>query len=225
FLAALVLLAGRVGVSFDDHVARAFFGALLMAIAVVIRPNLAPGVGVILGGVGLAALWQLRVPSLIALCAGFLPVFFPLWHNWYFGGALVPFTTTMTDPLNYVMPPAAYWSALGELAHLDFAGEYLRQAIRQIVALLSGASESAFMAPINLLAVGVVLRVASGRRYEPMLRLVALAALALASVGLIYVVWPRYHFLMWFLTALVVAAWLNVEGLALIDRYRPSWRE
>jgi hypothetical protein len=225
FLAALVLLAGRAGVSFDDRVARAFFGALLMAIAVVIRPNLAPGVGVILGGVGLAALWQLRVPRLVALCAGFLPVFFPLWHNWYFGGVLVPFTTTMTDPLNYVMPPAAYGAALGELMRLDFAGEHVRRAAGQFFALLSGPSESVFMVPIHLIAIVLVLRVAGSRRYEPMLRLVALAALALALAGLIYVVWPRYHFLTWLLAALAVAAWTKVDGLALIDRYRPTWRK
>ena len=196
-----------------------------MALAVMIRPNLAPGVGVILGGVGLAALWQLRVPRLIALCAGFLPVFFPLWHNWYFGGALVPFTTTMTDPLNYVMPPATYWSALGELMWLDFAGEHLRRAVNQFVALLSGPSERAFMVPIHLLAIGLVLRVVACKRYEPMLRLIALAALALGLVGLIYVVWPRYHLLLWLLVVLAVTAWVKIEGLALINHYRPLWRE
>ena len=177
------------------------------------------------GGLGLAALWLRQFPRLIALCVGFLPVFFPLWHNWHFGGVLVPFTTTMTDPLNYVMPPAAYWSAFGELVRLDSAGEYLARAIRQIVALLSGPSESVFMVPIHLLAVGLVLRVAGSKRYEPMLRLIALAALALALVGLIYVVWPRYHLLLWLLVVLVVTAWVKIEGLALMDRYRPLWRE
>ena len=225
FLAALVLVAGRTGSSFDDGAAAAFFGALLMAIAVVIRPNLAPGVAVILGGVGLAALRLWQFPRLIALCVGFLPVIFPLWHNWYFGGALVPFTTTMTDPLNYVMPLSAYWSAVGELMRFDFAGEYLPRAIRQIAALLSGPSEKTFMVPIHLLAIGLVLRIAGSRRYEPILRLVALAALALASVGLIYVVWPRYHFLLWLLVAVVVAAWIKVDGLALVNRHRPDWRE
>jgi hypothetical protein len=180
---------------------------------------------VILGGVGLAALWRRQVARLIAFCIGFVPVFFPLWHNWYFGGALVPFTTTMTDPLNYVMPPAAYWSAFGELLRLDFAGEYLRRAIRQIVALLSGPSESAFMAPIHLLALGLVLRVVGSTRYEPMLRLIALGALALGLVGLIYVVWPRYHLLLWLLVTLVAAAWIKTEGRALIGRHRPRWRE
>jgi hypothetical protein len=225
FLAALMLLTGRAGASFDDRAPPAFFGALLIAIAVVIRPNLAPGVGVMLGGLGLAALWLRQFPRLIALCVGFLPVVFPLWHNWYFGGALVPFSTTMTDPLNYVMPPAAYWSALGELIRFDFAGEHLWRAIGQITALLSGPSENAVMVPIHLLAVGLVLRVAASNRYEPMLRLIALSALALALVGLIYVVWPRYHFLMWLLVALSVTAWVRVEGLALVNRYRPNWRE
>jgi hypothetical protein len=225
FLAALVLLAGRAGVRFDDRGGRAFFGALLMAVAVVIRPNLAPGVGVILGGMGLAALWLRQVPRLIALCAGFLPVFFPLWHNWYFGGVLVPFTTTMTAPLNYVMPPSAYAAALGELLRFDFAGEHVRRAAGQFIALLSGPSEIVIVVPVHLTAIALVLRVAGSRRYEPMLRLIALAALALALVGLIYVVWPRYHFLMWLLVALAVTAWTKIDGLALVDRYRPGWRE
>jgi hypothetical protein len=91
--------------------------------------------------------------------------------------------------------------------------------------LLSGPSENIAMVPIHLLAVGVVLRVAGSKRYEPMLRLIALAALALGLVGLVYVVWPRYHLLMWLLVVLAATAWVKIEGLALIDRYRPLWRE
>ena len=58
-----------------------------------------------------------------------------------------------------------------------------------------------------------------------MLRLTALAALALTPVGLIYLVAVRYNLVMWLLMALVVTAWIKAEGLALIDRWRPGWRE
>jgi hypothetical protein len=49
---------GPRGARFDDRAAPAFWGALLLTIAVIFRPNLAPAVGVLLGGVGLAALWR-----------------------------------------------------------------------------------------------------------------------------------------------------------------------
>jgi hypothetical protein len=58
-----------------------------------------------------------------------------------------------------------------------------------------------------------------------MLRLVALATIALSLLGLIYLVSVRYHLVMWFQMALVVTAWIRQEGLGLIDRYAPGWRE
>ena len=189
------------------------------------RPNLVPGVAVLLGGVGLAALWQGQINRAVALGAGFLPMLFPAWHNWHFGGVFIPISDNVTAWNVYVMSPADYVSALGELARLHFSGEHLVRAARQVMDMLSGPPNSWWLAPIHAVATAIVIRVVCSSRFEPMLRLTALAALALMPIALIYYVAVRYHLVMWFLMALVVAAWIKLEGLALLDRRRPQWRE
>ncbi len=224
FLSGLVLIAGP-GPGFDTRAARAFFGALLIAIAVIVRPNLAPGAGVLLGGVGLAALSGHHFARLAALCLGFAPILTTLWHNWHFGGSLVPISDNMTAANIYMMRPAAYLSALGELIRLDFAGENLNKAAGQIRLWLSGPSGWWFLIPLHVAAMALLVRVVCSPRFEPMLRLVALATIALSLLGLIYLVSVRYHLVMWFQMALVVTAWIRQEGVGLIDRYAPGWRE
>ena len=58
-----------------------------------------------------------------------------------------------------------------------------------------------------------------------MLRLTALAALALTPPAFVYVIATRYHLVLWLLAAIVSAAWLKEEGLPLIDRRWPHWRD
>jgi hypothetical protein len=225
FFSGLVLIAGKQAPSFDDRAAPAFWGALLMAVAVMIRPNLAPGVGVMLGGCGLAALWLRQPVRLAALCLGFSVILLTLWHNWHFGGALVPISANMQAPNVFNMSPIDYLDALGELARFHFAAPVVARAANQIAALLSGPSGLWLFVPLHLAGYALLVRAACSSRYEPMLRLTALAAIALTSVGLIYQVTVRYNLVMWFLMALVATVWLKVEGLALIDRYRPGWRQ
>ena len=69
-----------------------------------------------------------------------------------------------------------------------------------------------FTIPLHVAAYLILLRVIFGGRFEPMLRLTALAALALTPVGLIYLVAVRYNLVMWLLMALVVTAWIKLEG-------------
>jgi hypothetical protein len=225
FFSGLVLIAGKPGAGFDPRAAPAFWGALLMAVAVMIRPNLAPAVGVSLGGCGLAALYLRQPARLAALCLGFSAILLTLWHNWYFGGAWVPISANMQAPNVFNMSPLDYLDALSELARFNFAAPVIGRAATQIVALLSGPSGLWFLAPLHLAGYALLVRAVCSRRYEPMLRLTALAAIALTSVGLIYQVSVRYNLVMWFLMALVSVVWLRVEGLALIDRYRPGWRQ
>jgi len=225
FLGGLILLAGPRGARFDDRAAPAFWGALLLTIGVIFRPNLAPAVGVLLGGVGLAALWRQQFSRIAALCLGFSAILLTLWHNWHFGGVFVPLSANMAAPNVLMMTPGGYLAALGELARFDFAGPNLGKAAKQIIALLSGPAGLWFVIPLHVAAYLILLRVTFGRTFEPMLRLTALAALALTPVGLIYLVAVRYNLVMWLLMVLVVTAWIRIEGLALIDRRWPGWRE
>jgi hypothetical protein len=223
-LAGLVLLAGRAGPSFDGRAPPAFFGALLMACAIVLRPNLVLGAAVMLAGVAIAALWQRKIARLAALCIGFLPVFFPLWHNWHFGHVAVLFSDILTNDNIYKVPPVTYLNALGEIARLDLAGDNLVRIARQLLQFLSGPSGLIVMVPVHIAALAILIRVVCARRFEPMLRLTALGALALIPPAFVYVITTRYHLALWLLTALVAAAWLQREGLALFDARWPTAR-
>ena len=130
-----------------------------MTIAVIFRPNLAPAVGVLLGGVGLAALWRRQFGRIAALCLGFSAILLTLWHNWHFGGVLVPLSANMAAPNVLMMTPAGYLAALGELARFDFAGPNLARAASQIVALLSGPAGLWFTIPLHVAAYVILLRV------------------------------------------------------------------
>src|SRR5262249_50821893 len=72
---------------------RAFFGALLLALGIFMKPIVAPCAAVLLGGAGLAALYMRQWARLAAMCAGFLPVFSMALHNWVYGHVFVLFST------------------------------------------------------------------------------------------------------------------------------------
>ena len=115
----------------------AFGAGLLFALALWLRPNLAPAAGILLGGAGLAALWQSQLSRVAGLCLGFLPVLGMALHNWVFGGRFVLFSANATMPEAIPMPPQAYVAALGELLRLDLAGEHVRRAALQWARWLS----------------------------------------------------------------------------------------
>jgi hypothetical protein len=235
FLAAFVLLLGPLAARADspsherapseepNRFARAFGAGLLFALALFVRPNIAPAAGILLAGAGLAALAQRQFRRVAGLVVGFAAVLGMALHNLIYGGVLVLFTTTAELPRLLLMPPSAYLAALAELAHLNFAGEYVVRALHQIAGWLAGPSEFVAMAPLNAAAILVLLRVALWRRADPWLRLTALATLAQHGVALFYPADGRYHFLTWLLTLLVVAAWVHGEGLPIVRRCFPHF--
>ena len=208
-----------------NRFASAAGAGLLFALALFVRPNIAPAAGVLLAGAGLAALWQRQFLRVAGLCLGFLPVLGMALHNWVYGGALVLFTATAAHPVLLAMPPAAYLAALGELAHLDLAGEHVTRALRQIGGWLSGPSEALAMAPLHAAAIVVLVRVVLWRRAEPWLRLTAGATLVQQAVGLFYASAGRYYYLTWLLTLLVVAVWVHGEGIDMIRRRFPDFSQ
>jgi hypothetical protein len=209
----------------SDRFARAFGAGLLFALALSVRPNIAPAAGILLAGAGLAALAQGESRRVAGLVVGFAAVLGMALHNWVYGGALVLFTTTAELPRLLLMPPSAYLAAFAELAHLNFAGEHVARALRQIAGWLAGSSEFAGMAPLNGAAVLVLVRVALWRGADPWLRLTALATLAQHCVALFYPGDGRYHYLTWLLTLLVVAAWVHGEALVMLRRWFPRFTQ
>jgi hypothetical protein len=219
FLAGLVLLCGRREGGPANRFAAAMAAGVLFALALFARPNLAPGAGILLGGAGLAALWQGQFRRVAGLCLGFLPVLGMALHNWIYGGELVLFTSTTR--LAMFMPPSAYLAAVTELLHGDLAGEHVVRAIGQIGAWLAGPSELVLLAPLQAAALVVLVRVALWRGADPWLRLTAFATLVQHGVGLFFIISGRYHYVTWLLTLVVVTAWVHGEALAILRKRWP----
>jgi hypothetical protein len=224
FLAGLVLLLDRRDGP-RDRPGPAAASGLLLALALFVRPNLAPGAGALLAGAGLAALWQRQYRRLVGLVAGFLPVLGMALHNWAYGGVLVLFTSTALHHTTMVMPPSDYLAAIAELLRLDLSGPQFGRALRQLGGWLAGPSEAALLAPLHAAAIGVLLRVAAWRNADPWLRLIAVAMLAQQCVGIFYAPVGRYYYLTWLLTLVVVLAWLHGEGIGLARRRLPALAE
>lgn len=195
-------------------------GALLLALAIFIKPIVAPIAGIVLVGAGLAALVQRQWPRVAGLCIGFLPVLAMPLHNLYFGHVFVLLSSNTQVPEVYVMPPSAYLSAFAELARFDFGGAHLHRAIAQIAAWLSEPSETMAAIPFNLAAVAIVLYVTlRGRDFDPWLRLIGAAVLVEYVVDLIYVAAPRYYLSMWLLSALIVAVFIERRGPLWLEKH------
>jgi hypothetical protein len=225
FLAGFVCLLGRGEEGARPGFAPAFGAGLLFALALFLRPNLAPGAGVLLGGAGLAALWLGDWRRVVGLCLGFLPVFGMALHNWVFGGVFVLFSANATIKQALPMSPTAYVAALGELIHFDLAGEHVRHWLLQWARWLAGPSESFLMVPLHIAAIAVLVRVGFSRRFDPWLRLTAWAAMAQHPVAWFYLSYDRYYYLTWFLTLLVCSVWLRDEGLECARRRWPALME
>ena len=222
FVAALLVLLGPRNDGPRNAFAPAFFSALLFALATTVKPVIALAVAVMLGGAGLAALYGRQWRRLAGLCIGFVPVFNMALHNYVFGGAYVLFSTNATAPANTPMEPWAYIDAARELFALNFRGPHIDQAALQIVHWLSGPSQLAVTIPLHIAAVVITVHVlATKHRFDPWLRLIALAALVQHIPALFYGDAPRYYFLAWLLTALVCLVWAREIGLELLLRRYP----
>lgn len=217
FLAGFVLLVGRNTDGPHDGFLPAWAAGILFALALFVRPNIAPAAGILMAASGVAALWQRQFRRAAGLTIGFLPVLGMALHNWYYGGTYVLFTATAAHPGALVMPPSAYLAAASDLAHFHFAGEHVAAALRQIGGWLAGPSESVFMAPFDAAALVIVARMALWNKLDPWLRLTAWATLTQQCVGIFYATAGRYYYLTWLLTFLVTAVWAEREGLSLLQ--------
>jgi hypothetical protein len=224
FLVGMLAVIEQSPASTIRRVQSAFFGSLLLAFAVVLRPVVAPVVGVTLAGVGLFTLYRRDWPRFAALCLGFLPFFCMPLHNWYFGGRLVLFTKAIDQKELLVMPPSAYLAVLRELVTFDFDGGFSRRAVLQLAKWLSGPAESYWTIPLNAAGVAILAYVViRGRRFDPWLRLIGGAALAQHAVAWFYIGnTARYHLLTWFLTMLVVMVFMHEVGIGWLQRRYPA---
>lgn len=221
-LGGIVMLVDRYASFLKDRDSGAFFGSLLLAIAVCLRPNLVLFASVWLTGWSLAALWRARFSQAFFVCIGFSPIFLMALHNWYFGAAFIPFGSNANIPEIYVMPPSAYFAAARELFTFDIYGESLTRAANQIAEWLSGPRELRILIPLHAVAVAIIVKIALfGLKYDVRLRWLAWATVTQHAIALCYISINRYHFLTWLLTALLVLVWLRKEAIPLFMKKFP----
>ena len=222
-IAGLLPIVGAKAPGPQEKFTPAFFGALLLALGICMKPIIAPAAAVLLGGAGLVALHQRQWPRLAGLCIGFLPVFSMALHNWVYGHVFVLFSTNAGASDLLVMPPSAYAAVMRELLSLDFGDGYAMRALTQVANWLSGPAESYVTAPLNAAGVAILIYVvARGRQFDPWLRLIGASALAQHVVALFYnASIARYHYLTWFLTMMVVMVWAHQVGMGWLKRRYP----
>jgi hypothetical protein len=192
--------------------------AMLLALAVFVKPIVAPMAGIVMLGAWLIAVAARDWRRAGLLCLGFTPVLLMPLHNLYFGHKFVLLSSNAQLPGTYVMPPAGYLAALGELVRLDFRGADLHAAVAQIGAFLSGPSGFAVFIPLHLAAVAVVIALTlRGRDMDRWLRVIGAAVIAQYGAALIYAATARYFFPMWLLTCLIVCVF--------VEQRLPSWLE
>lgn len=223
FLAGLVPLIGARETEWCNRFLPAFFGALLIVTGVAMKPLVVVAAFVVLAGAWLWAAFGCQWWRVAGLSLGALPVFSMAWHNWVFGGRFVLFSDNAGHPLVLVMPPSAWVGALRELATFDFGGGLTHRALAQISNWLAGPAEADWTIPVNLAGVAMLIYVVvRGRRFDPWLRLIGAAALAQHLVAMFYIETPRYHYLTWFLTLLVAAAFMQQIGFPWLARRYPA---
>jgi hypothetical protein len=213
-LAGMVALIPRADEVDRPPVAPALFGAMLIALGTFVRPNVALASGVIVLGAILFALRQRAWARAGAIVAGFATLAVSPLHNWVFGHSTVLFADIVSQPQTLVMPPSEYFKAAYDVLHLDLASDHVIAAIKKIAWWLSGPGNFYATIPLNAAAVATLVRVGLfGARFDPWLRLIALATLLEHGTGVCYANWDRYHLVTWLLTALVAIVWLREEGL------------
>ena len=219
-LAGLVALIPRADEVDRAPVVPALFGAMLMAMGTFVRPNVALASGVIVAGAILFALRQRAFARAGAILAGFATLAVSPLHNWVFGHSTVLFADIVSQPQTLVMPPSEYFKAAYDVLHLDLASDHVIAAIKKIAWWLSGPGNFYATIPLNAAAVATLVRVGFAARFDPWLRLIALATLIEHGTGVCYANWDRYHLVTWLLTALVAIVWLREEGLPWIMKQR-----
>jgi hypothetical protein len=200
FLGALALIAHYIPTKMGaapDAPMPTFWVGLAMALSVAMRPNLAVAAALVLAMLGLWLLMERRLVTLAGLAVGFAPILLIPWHNWYFGGEIVPFTSSAFIPTNLRASPMTYVAALEEMLRVEFAGPNLTQVLSH---LGNWNSSTDFY---RLLPFLVALLVVVQESYAMYLRAIALIAASLQA-GLFFLDnRGRYAYLAWLLVFVV----------------------
>ncbi|MFA4933771.1 MAG: hypothetical protein WC574_05010 [Candidatus Omnitrophota bacterium] len=142
----------------------------------------------------------------------FLPVLFPLVHNYYFGGKICLFTGAIYFAVD--TPPPVYFNAAKELLLFNFSGQNLEKVILHLKVMIGPLYRAVFL--------GIVFYTAFlKRKITPNLRLLAVLCLSLHFTNLfIFATYFRYSLLAWALTVIVAVSlfWQTFIGKRITDQ-------
>ncbi|WP_135081391.1 hypothetical protein [Terasakiella sp. SH-1] len=201
FLLSLCVLVKQVLKEKEVSLVALWLGGLFLAFAVFMRPNMAPGAAVLLLGLSVLFLRQGNLKNILWLGFGFSPLLFVPFHNWYFGGVFVPFTTAATASVNLHAPPALWIEALGDLLSFDMASGAVEKCWEQLSLWSKGWH------PLHLWAfLSVVFVCFNPFKTHFALRLISYIALVQHSVLWVFTAHSRYAWLAWLLSFVVTVA-------------------
>jgi hypothetical protein len=219
FLGALALIAHYIPTKMGaapDAPMPTFWVGLAMVLSVAMRPNLAIAAALILAMLGVWFLMERRLVSLAGLAVGFAPILLIPWHNWYFGGEIVPFTSSAFIPTNLRAPPMTYVAALEEILRVEFAGPNLTQVLSHL------GNWNSWTDFYRLLPLLVALLVVVQRSYAIYLRALALIAVSLQAGLFFHDNKGRYAYLAWLLVFVVLLVVLRENFVPWLRRTYPG---
>jgi hypothetical protein len=172
-----------------------FWAHFLLFVTVFMRPQFIAAALIVVVYFACKLIIERRFKELSFSWLGFLPVFFPLWHNYFFGHKFYFFTGAAH--LSISMPPSVYFNAFKELLAPNYSGQDLTKVTSHIKDLIGPWYRWVFL--------GVVFYTAFLKRKIPLeMRMIAVVVLSLHFVNLfVFATYFRYVYLTWALTVMV----------------------
>ncbi|MDD5680734.1 MAG: hypothetical protein PHI59_05800, partial [Candidatus Omnitrophica bacterium] len=205
FLGALTLLLRYAKTQNGAYFWYGFLAHFLLFVTVFMRPQFAITVLIVVVYFAGKLMVNRRFKEIFLSWLGFTPIFFPLWHNYFFGRKLYLFTGSVQ--MAVTMPPSVYIDACKELLASGFSGQNVTNVILHLRCMVRSWYQ--------LILLGVVFYAAFLKRRVPSdMRMVAIVCLSMHFVNLfIFATYFRYVLLTWTLSAIVaiflVWLWVN----------------
>jgi hypothetical protein len=195
FLGAITLLLRYIGARNGAYYWYGFWGNFLLFITVFMRPQFVLAALIVVIYFAVRLIVSRRTKEMFFSTIGFVPVFFPLLHNYFFGHKFYLFTGAAH--LSISVPPPVYFNAFKELLTSNYSGENLLKVIPHLKDMIGSW--------YRLIFLGVVFYAAFfKRKVSSDIKMLAIVCLSLHFVSLfVFATYFRYVFLTWALTIVV----------------------
>lgn len=195
FLGGITLLLRYVKMRNGAYYWYGFWAHFFLFVTVFMRPQFVISALIVVIYFSAKLIAERRFKEMLFSWIGFMPVFFPLLHNYIFGHKFYFFTGAAC--LSISMPPPVYFNAFKELLSHDYSGHNLMKVISH----LNGMVGSWY----RLLFFGVLFYVAFLKKKIPFdIKMIAIVCLGLHFANLfVFATYFRYVLLTWALTVTV----------------------